>query len=111
MGLCGNFTISFIKRQCSVIFLICNLNRTKCRCERYLISPFSITVESHTKFIRIKDIIISTEALQHKKNYLFSKKCIGDSMEKRHTDVVMYKQWICVDEHGNRPETAPHLNK
>ena len=67
MGLCGNFTISFIKRQCSVIFLICNLNRTKCRCERYLISPFSITVESHTKFIRIKDIIISTEALQHKK--------------------------------------------
>lgn len=38
-------------------------------------------------------------------------KCIGDSMEKRHTDVVMYKQWICVDEHGNRPETAPHLNK
>ena len=67
MGLCGNFTISFIKRQCSFIFLICNLNRTKCRCERYLISPFSITVESHTKFIRIKDIIISTEALQHKK--------------------------------------------
>ena len=67
MGLCGNFTISFIKRQCSVIFLICNQNRTKCRCERYLISPFSITVESHTKFIRIKDIIISTEALQHKK--------------------------------------------
>ena len=67
MGLCGNFTISFIKRQYSVIFLICNLNRTKCRCERYLISPFSITVESHTKFIRIKDIIISTEALQHKK--------------------------------------------
>lgn len=38
-------------------------------------------------------------------------KCIGDSMEKRYTDVVMYKQWICVDEHGNRPETAPHLNK
>ena len=67
MGLCGNFAISFIKRQCSVIFLICNLNRTKCRCERYLISPFSITVESHTKFIRIKDIIFSTEALQHKK--------------------------------------------
>ena len=32
-------------------------------------------------------------------------------MEKRHTDVVMYEQWICVDEHGNRPETVPHLNK
>ena len=109
MGLCGNFTISFIKRQCSVIFLICNLNRTKCRCERYLISPFSITVESHTKFIRIKDIIISTEALQHKKKLSVLQEMYRG--EKRHTDVVMYEQWICVDEHGNRPETAPHLNK
>lgn len=32
-------------------------------------------------------------------------------MEKRHTDVVMYKQRICFDKHENRPETAPHLNK